>query len=249
MSIRAARYAIAAGVLTCATAFAQTSQTPTQTPAQTGTQPETSITLVGCLQREADYRKEHAAGRGGAVGTGTGLGNEFVLVNASIAAAGAPTPSATTETDCKAAGGAGEAYELTGNRERELERFVGRRVEITGMLKRAETEAAGTAGTTGTAKPTGGIDPMGQDLRLHEVNVTSFKEAGVKPPPEPEAAAAPQPEAAVQPEPVQPEPQPTGTSGLPAELPQTASPLPLAGLIGLFSFGAALGIRSVARRQ
>lgn len=249
MGIRAACNTIAAGVLmTCATAFAQTSQTPTQTSAQTGTQPETSITLVGCLQREADYRREHAAGRGGTLGTGAGLGNEFVLVNASIAAAGASTPSATTETDCKP-GGAGEAYELTGNRERELEQFVGRRVEITGMLKRAETEPAGTAGTTGTAKPTGGIDPMGQDLRLHEVNVTSFKEVGVKPPPlEPEAAAAPEPEAA-QPEPVQPEPQPTGTSGLPAELPQTASPLPLAGLIGLFSFGAALGIRSVARRR
>jgi hypothetical protein len=249
MSIRAARTAIAAGVLTCATAFAQTSQTPTQTPAQTGTQPETPITLVGCLQREADYRKEQSAGRGGAVGTGTGLGNEFVLVNASIAAAGAPTPSATTEMDCKP-GGTGEAYELTGNRERELERFVGRRIEITGMLKRAETEAAGTAGTAGTAKPTGGIDPMGQDLRLHEVNVTSFREAGVKPPPpEPEAAEMPQPQAATQPEPRQPEPQPTGTSGLPAELPQTASPLPLAGLVGLFSFGAALGIRSVARRR
>ena len=242
MGIRAARNAIAAGVLTCATAFAQTSQPPTPTPAQTGTQPETPITLVGCLQREADYRREQSAGRGGAVGTGTGLANEFVLVNASMATAGASTPSATTETDCKP-GGTGEAYELTGNRERELERFVGRRIEITGMLKKAETETAGTAGTPGTAKPTGGIDPMGQDLRLHEVNVTSFREVGVKPPPpEPDAAA-------VEPQPVQPAPEPTGTSGLPAELPQTASPLPLAGLIALFSFSAALGIHSVARRR
>jgi hypothetical protein len=250
MGIRAACNAIAAGMLTCTTAFAQTSQTPTTTPTQTGTQPETSITLVGCLQREADYRREQASGRGGAVGMGTGVGNEFVLVNASMGAAGTSTPSATTEADCKP-GGTGEAYELTGNRERELERFVGKRIEITGMLKRAETEAAGTAGTAGTAKPTGGFDPMGQDLRLHEVNVSSFRELGVKPPPPEPDAAAVQPEPVPAPEPVQPapEPEPTGTSGVASELPQTASPLPLAGLIALFSFSAALGIHSVARRR
>ena len=248
MSIRHACSAIAAGVLTCATAFAQTSgQTPTQTTptqptAQAGTQPETPITLVGCIQREADYRREKDKGRGGAVGTGTGAGNEYVLINASTATVGTPAPSSAEPC---APGGTGEAYELTGNRERDLERFVGRRIEITGMLKKHET--AGTTGT-GAPKPTGGLDPMGQDLQLPEVNVTSFKEvAATRPPAPPEEAVAP--ETPTQPQtPAEPEPTPTGTAGLPDELPKTASQLPLTGLIGLLSLGAAFGVRSVRRR-
>src|SRR5690349_18670774 len=45
-------------------------------------QPEAPITLVGCVMREADYRKAADAGKGGPVGTGLGRGDEFVLVNA-----------------------------------------------------------------------------------------------------------------------------------------------------------------------
>lgn len=246
MTIRHAfNVTIAAGVLTCASAFAQTSgQTPTQTPtqpaAQVGTQPETPITLVGCIQREADYRREKDKGRGGAVGTGTGVGNEFVLINASIATPDTPAPASAEPC---APGGKGEAYELTGNRERDLERFVGRRIEITGMLKKHET--AGTTGT-GAPKPTGGLDPMKQDLQLPEVNVTSFKEVPASRPPAEEAA---QPETPAQPQaPASPEPRPTGTAGIPKELPQTASQLPLAGLLGLLSLGAAFGVRSLRRR-
>jgi hypothetical protein len=235
---------IAAGVLTCATAFAQTpAQTPTPTTpaqptAQSGTQPEMPITLVGCIQREADYRRERDKGRGGAVGTGAGAGNEFVLINASTATAGTPAPSSAEPC---APGGTGEAYELTGNAERDLERFVGRRIEITGTLKKHET--AGTSGT-GAPKPTGGFDPMGKDLQLPEVNVTSFKEVAATRPPA--APAEPAAEAPAQAEP--PAPQPTGTAGIPSELPKTASSLPLAGLIGLLSLGAALGVRKLRRR-
>jgi hypothetical protein len=237
--------AIAAGVLTCATAFAQTSgQTPTPTTpaqptAQAGTQPETPITLVGCIQREADYRREKDKGRGGAVGTGTGTGNEFILINASTATAATPAPA--TAEPC-APGGSGEAYELTGSRERDLEKFVGRRVEITGMLKKHET--AGTTGA-GAPKPTGGFDPMGKDLQIPEVNVTSFKEASASRPPEDAA----QPETPTQPQtPAEPEPQPTGTAGIPRELPQTSSQLPLTGLLGLLSLGAGLTVRRAYRR-
>ena len=78
--------------------------------------------------------------------------------------------------------------------------------------------------------------------------------------PAPAQAAAPaQPTAAagslagnrgVQPEPVaQPEPRPVGTSGQAAatELPRTASPLPLSGLLGLLSLAGGLGLRAVRR--
>ena len=49
-----------------------------------------------------------------------------------------------------------EAFEFTGNREHEFEPFVGRTVQIAGILKKAETGAVGTSGT-GTEKPTGGF--------------------------------------------------------------------------------------------
>ena len=96
--------------------------------------PETQVTLVGCIQREADYRRANDAGKGGPLGSGLRLGNEFVLVT-----------SPGGEGDCATAR-TGDAYELTGNRERELEGFVGRRVEITGMQKEAEPAAGGRLG-------------------------------------------------------------------------------------------------------
>ena len=283
MPIRYVCLSGAAVLIFVVAAFAQTTgQTPAQTPGQAASQTETPITLVGCLQREADYRRAQSSGRGGVVGTGAGLTNEFILVNASTATGtpgsvaakdatgtagaaatpGTATPPATTpadtpapsgtSADCSTATASGEAYELTGSRERELEKFVGRRIEITGTLKPAATasDTAGTTGAPGTAKPTGGFDPMGQDLKLREVNVSSFREvAATRPPasePEPSAqAAAPAPQAAT---PSEPQPQAVGTSGTQQELPRTASPLPIAGLIGLLSLGGALGIRSLRRR-
>ena len=88
---------------------------------------ESQITLVGCLQRETDYRKEHKSGRGGPASTGLGLKDEYVLVNASTAGTGNATPMCSDS-------GTGEAYELTGKREHELEKFVGHAVEITGTV-------------------------------------------------------------------------------------------------------------------
>ena len=204
-------------------------QSSGQTTASSGAQADagrgTPITLVGCLQREADYRKQNDSGRGGPVATGAGLGNEYVLVNAADAGA------ARGAMDCSSASG-GTAYELTGEHERDLTAFVGRRVEITGMLK---------AGT-------GGFDPLGQDLRIQEVEVMSSREASAAAP----ALASNEPA-----EPLALEPRPIGTSGSAAEeqqpvasneLPRTAGPLPLAGLLGLLSLGGALGVRALRRR-
>lgn len=242
MSIRAVCSATAAVVLTFVmAAFAETTgqnpygQTGTPTTAKgrvTGdrAQTEGQVTLVGCIQREADYRKEHSSGRGGPVGTGVGLKNEYVLINASKS-----NEADTSDMSCT--GSSGEAYELTGKRERELERFVGRRIEITGMLKKAKTSAQ-------TGRPTGGFDPLGQDLELFEVNVASFRPLGASRATEPEAEPAPQPVTPAEPE----TQQPIGTAGSQEALPRTASPLPLTGLLGLLSLGGALGVRSLRRR-
>src|SRR5688572_26742414 len=82
-----------------------------------GRQPETPVTLVGCVIREADYRKTADAGKGGPVGTGLGRGDEFVLVNARKTTAGAASGG---KVDCSSAtASGGEAYELSGSGEKD----------------------------------------------------------------------------------------------------------------------------------
>ena len=186
--------------------------------------PKTPISLTGCIQREADYRRLHNSGKGGFLGFGGGLGNEYVLINAS------PNPRRGFR-DCATAVG-GEAYELTGREEGDLKPFVGQRVEIAGMRKAAEIDAL-------TGRPTGGRQ-AGYDLRLFEVDVDSFR---ALPPVQTttvtrvrERPAARQLNQA----PIQ------RRQDVDAQLPGTASPLPLIGLVGLLSLAAGLTLR-VAR--
>ena len=198
--MKSATSTLAAGmtVATLATAgmvaFAQTAeQKPAQPQPQTGaaasgqtraeaTAPEQQMTLVGCVQREDDYRRARDAGKGGVAGTGVGVGNEFVLINASMStAAPAASTAATTGTAPATAtgtgGSAGSAYELTGPNERQLEAHVGKRVEIVGKMKAAEANASGpTGGPTAGAPPTG-VDVTSPDLRLRELEVSSVREA------------------------------------------------------------------------
>jgi hypothetical protein len=235
----------AALVTVTMTAFAQTSQ-PTPSSAQAGndSQSGTPITLVGCIQREADYRRATDAGRGGVATTGVGLGNEYVLVNASSAGADSSTGATA---DCSAATG-GAAYELTGKGESDLERHVGQRVELVGMLKRTDSNApVGTSGTTAD-RPGGGFDPLGQDLRLPEVELTSVRGFAAAPTAAP-TAVAPEPVPQAQtPAPRQPQrADPPLTPQI--ELPRTASPVPLAGLAGLLSLCGAAGLRAYRRRR
>jgi hypothetical protein len=152
---------------------AQRPDTRAASPAQQTTAAAQQITVTGCIQREADYRKARDQGRGGVAGTGIGAGNEFVLINASMApaagrAAGAPTGTA----------GATAAYELTGSNEKQASTLVGKRVEIMGMLKPADASATGrpTGGPT-AGKPPEGVDLVSSDLKLRELEVSSIKEA------------------------------------------------------------------------
>lgn len=215
MSTRFIFGVVASAVLTSAAALAQTNdQTSREVEAK-----DTPITVVGCVQRESDYRRQNDTGQGGVVGTGIGIGNEYVLVDSA--------------GDCATLAPGAAAYELTGKGEPELKAFVGRRVEVTGIMK--------SAGLTVDGRAEGGIDPIGRDLKLREVNMTSFREAGAVR----AQAADRRPDA---------ERLPVGTSGgqapqqapqqVPADtLPRTASPLALIGLLGLLSAGGAIGIR------
>jgi hypothetical protein len=157
-----------------------TPQQPSAAAAQ-GSQAGQQVTVTGCVQREADYRRAQDAGRGGVGGTGVGAGNEFVLAaamsgTAERAAAGAPTtgatPSATGTTGTSAM-----AYELTGPNEGKVAQFVGRRVEITGQLKPAEVSGAAPTGGPTAGAPPRGVDVVSKDLQLRELEITSVREA------------------------------------------------------------------------
>jgi hypothetical protein len=135
-------------------------------PAQTAAASAGRISVVGCIQSEADYRKAQGTGRGG-VGAGSAVGSEFVLINAS-------TPAAPTGT----AGGAaptGVAYELSGKNEAEAGQFVGKRVEISGVLKAADTRALGATGGATAGVPPAGVDHVSQDLKIRELEVLSVR--------------------------------------------------------------------------
>jgi hypothetical protein len=215
--------------------------------AQTSRQSQSPITLVGCVMRETDYRKANNSGKGGPLGTGVGRGDEYVLVNAEKVASGS-TPAATAG-ECGTSA-AGEAYELGGSQEKQLSKYVGRRVEIDGILKAAKT----TTGANGEAKPTGGVDPLNQDLKLFEVDITRVRElpAGQSTavtPQSPPSSARPAAPASPSASPAQPEPQPSTPSAPAAprqRLPRTASPLPLIGLVGLLSLVSGLALRRLA---
>jgi hypothetical protein len=218
------------------TAYAQTTgQSPTQPTSQAGSsrmeqgrqsgdrsQTEQQITLVGCIQREAEYRQANQGGRGGTMGTGIGAGNEFVLINASSGsgsqtamsgsageASGTMTGSATAGTSGTATSGTasttgsatgttsgtgsttgtgtsgtasgtgttgsasgsstmpgstathtqhsgmsmsagGTAYALTGDREKDLEQYVGQRVEIVGRVEGGSNRGGYSSGASGS---------------------------------------------------------------------------------------------------
>jgi hypothetical protein len=198
--------------------------------------PKTPVSLMGCIQREADYRRQHHSGKGGFLGFGGGLGNEYVLVNASR------NPRRGFR-DCATASG-GEAYELTGSEEGDLKPFVGRRVAITGMRKAAEID-------TVTGRPTGGRQ-AGYDLRLFEVDVESFRPlapvqtrtvARLRTRPGARESEQQVDENRSAQAPVQ---RRQDVDANVDQLPRTASPLPLIGLVGFLSLAAGLTLR-VAR--
>ena len=226
--------------------------------AQTGDN-KMAVTAVGCLQAEREYRRDNDSSK--FAGTGIGLSDEYVLIDAVIGGPSMNVQPITEQengTNCIAARGRGQAFELTGHGEHSLAGLVGHRVVIHGMLKHAEhdTGAVGTSGTF-TPVPTNGGPSPGSDLKLREINVESFSLVPVmaaaknepvifgapEPAPEPAPAAAPEPA----PPAAEAAPQAPSPAAAPV-LPKTASPLPAIGLIGLLSLAAAAGLR-LFRRQ
>ena len=208
-------------------AFAQSPQpaSPSSPAAQQSTAPAGSqVTLVGCVMRESEYRQATDAGKGGPANTGIGRSDEFVLIHAKKGAGPAPAT-------CSAAKGTGEAYELVGSREKDLEEYVNKPVEIRGTLKGADPFAAQQGAP--------GADPLKQGLKISQVDIASFRAA---PAGQTAAAAAPAQPPAPAPQPAPPSQQ-SAAAAPRQNLPRTASPLPLAGLLGLLSLVTGLALR------
>ncbi len=102
-------------------------QTPTRSAADV-------ITIVGCVQREADYRAQIKDGKGGAAGTGVGADNEVVLHSIRTLSSETLKPTATSRI------GPDEVYSVTGNLEREVAKVVGRQVAMSGYVEVATTD-------------------------------------------------------------------------------------------------------------
>lgn len=209
----------------------------------------TPATLVGCIMKESDYRAQ-SGHSGGWLNTGAGVGNEYILVNA---VPGPINEQTAAESNCENLSG-GRTYELKGpaERKRNLEPFVGHRIEVSGRIENAKTDVAvATSGELVAGEPTGGpVNPRRRDLRLFEMRMDSFREIPIAQPvvlfvePEAAPAAPPAPEPAPAPEPqVQQAPAPAPAPA-PAVLPKTASPMELMGLLGLLSMGGAFGLRT-----
>jgi len=125
------------------------------------TSSDQTVTLTGCIQREADYRRAIGGG-GGATGTGAGLTDEFVLIEALAPTTG----SATAPTATGTSGTTGTTYALTGSHEGDAGALVGKRVEIIGTVKQENT-APRARGTSDAANPA---------VKLRELDVSTVRE-------------------------------------------------------------------------
>ena len=98
------------------------------------------VTVIGCLQREADFRAINNSGRGGVLGSGVGVSDEYVLSDARPADTNRnsrmrPRAAAPAEPEAVGTSGATRHYSLTGALEDNLLRDVGRLVEIVGTVE------------------------------------------------------------------------------------------------------------------
>jgi hypothetical protein len=152
------------------------------------------VTITGCVQKETDVL--------GSGALAIGKDDEFVLTEApseagtsadagtSSQAAGMAGESSSDAIDRDAVGTSGRTsgdrlvYSLTGEKEDELEGFVGKRIEVTGQLEDGDVAGSMAEGATRPAEPGPGSTPSEErsdsdDRRIAtaaSVNVTSYRE-------------------------------------------------------------------------
>jgi len=104
---------------------------PSDVTAQSDDDLAKEVTVVGCVQREKNYHKEHRRVDHGPFALGFGVGKKYMLVNATWIDANAPRP----DKDSCSAETFGRVFELTDGEDK-VKPFVGQWVEITGTRKK-----------------------------------------------------------------------------------------------------------------
>jgi len=112
-------------VLALAFAFA-----PSVVAAQSDEEFAKEVTVVGCVQREKNYHKEHRRVDSGPFALGFGVGKKYMLVNAVRIKSNTPRP----EKDSCSRETWGRVFELTDGKGK-VKPFIGHWVEITGTRR------------------------------------------------------------------------------------------------------------------
>ena len=95
---------------------------------------EDIVTVLGCVQKESNYRAQKNDGRGGAANTGLGVANEYILRSAK-------TVNAETLKPIDNGQGRSEViYSLTGRLEGDVQPTVGQQIAVTGYVEKATSE-------------------------------------------------------------------------------------------------------------
>jgi hypothetical protein len=95
------------------------------------------VNIVGCVEREADYRKQIGQGKGGPLNSGVGEGDEYILRYARSVPKGAVSKETSIGT-----AGSENIYSVTGKLEDLLKAEVGHQVEVTGYVEVAKTDGS-----------------------------------------------------------------------------------------------------------
>ena len=123
--------ALLAAVLGAPVSSAAASQQPNQKdPTRTALD---VITVMGCVEKEADYRASISNGKGGTLGTGVGVANEYVLRSVQTVSSETLKPTGTSSRNFE------EVYSLTGDLEHELAKAVGHTVAMSGYVEVAKS--------------------------------------------------------------------------------------------------------------
>jgi hypothetical protein len=96
---------------------------------------EDIVTVLGCVQKESNYRAQTNDGKGGAANTGLGVANEFMLRSAKSVNAETLKPIDTGGSNI-------DSYSLTGKLEGDVQPAVGQQIAVTGYVVKASS--AGT---------------------------------------------------------------------------------------------------------
>lgn len=94
------------------------------------------VNILGCVEREADYRKQIGEDKGGPLNSGVGQGNEYILRHTRSVPDGAVSKKTVASTGTARFE---EIYSVTGKSEDELKAEVGREVDVTGYVELAKS--------------------------------------------------------------------------------------------------------------